>query len=215
MNWNYFKTNWFALAMGALLMLAIVRKYPRLNPFNSPSKNGQTEKITEAKQAEKPTASLLGFVPELPKEPSIKQSEAGAAKTEAFLKRFAHVAVSERKKFGIPASIILASAYANSQAGQRETALAANNFFALSCAEGWEGETTQISGQCVRKYETAWASFRDYSIHLSSQEWFGSLKKSSGKDWKKWVEKLGSEGVANAKEMRQVIEAYRLEDLDI
>ncbi|MFN0035073.1 MAG: glucosaminidase domain-containing protein [Saprospiraceae bacterium] len=214
MNWNFFKTNWFAITMGALLMFAIVRKYPRLNPFNPPTINGQTEKITKAGSPREGGASLLGFVPETPKNHQPEIGVADAAKTEAFLKRFAHVAVSERKKFGIPASVILAASYANSQAGQRETAGAANNFFALACTDGWEGETTKIGGQCVRKYETAWASFRDFSIHLAGQEWCGSLKKSAGKDWRKWVEKLGNEGVADAKEMRKVIEAYRLEELD-
>ncbi len=214
MNWNFIKTNWFYLAMGIVLVLYTVRKYPRLNPFNSSGKNSQTEKITEGKGARKGGEALLGFVPETPKERSPEMSEVSAAKTEAFLKRFAQVAVSEHKKFGTPSSIILACAYSNSQAGQRETATAANNFFALPCGDGWENETAQIGGQCVRKYESAWASFRDFSIYLSSQEWFGSFKKSAGKDWRKWAEKFGSEGVGNAKAMQQVIEAYRLEELD-
>ncbi len=214
MNWNYFKTNWFYFAMGILLLVYTTRKYPWLNPFNGTPQNSKTEKTTEAKTAQKGGAALLGFVPDTPKERPPEMDGVNAAKTEAFLKRFANVALSERKKFGVPASIILACAYANSQVGQRESALSANNFFALSCAEGWEGETAQIGGQCVRKYESAWASFRDFSIHLSSQEWFGSLKKSAGKDWRKWVEKLGSEGVSNPKAMQKVIEAFQLAELD-
>ncbi|MDZ4683024.1 MAG: glucosaminidase domain-containing protein [Saprospiraceae bacterium] len=214
MNLNYFKTNWFYLAMGVVLMLYTMRKFPNLNPFNSPDKNSKIEKITERKGDGKGGADLLGFIPETPKERPPELSSSDAAKTEAFLKRFAQVAVSERKKFGIPASVILAAAYANSQAGQHETAVLANNFFGLSNAEGWEGETAQIAGKPVRKYETAWASFRDFSIHLSSQEWFGSLKKSAGKDWRKWVEKFGKEGVSNPNMMQKIIEAYRLDELD-
>ncbi len=214
MNLNYLKTNWFYLAMGIVLTLYTFRKFPNLNPFNSPDKNPKIEKITEGKSAAKGGAALLGFVPEPPKERPPELATVDAAKTEAFLKRFAQVAVSERKKFGIPASVILAAAYANSHAGQHETALSANNFFLLSNADGWEGETAQIGGKAMRKYETAWASFRDFSIHLSSQEWFGSLKKSAGKDWRKWAEKLGNEEVANSKAMQKVIETYRLDELD-
>ncbi|MDX1912028.1 MAG: glucosaminidase domain-containing protein [Saprospiraceae bacterium] len=212
MNWQYFKTNWFFMVMGALLMLGLVRKYPQLNPFHPSLKNGAVEKITGENTARNTGAALLGVLPA--DETSKKTPLPGSQATEAFLKRFAQVAVSERKKFGIPASVILACAYANSQSGQHEAAGSANNFFALECSPDWEGESAQIDGKCVRRYETAWASFRDFSIYLSSQEWFGSLKKSAGKDAVKWAEKLGKEGVANAKEMRRVMEAYRLEELD-
>ena len=214
MNRNFLKTNWFYLAMGLLLLFYAGRKYPALNPFNDSKKKNKIEKIIEDKEGRKAGAALLGFVPETPKNRPAELDDVDVAKAEAFLRRFANVALSERKKFGIPASVILACAYTNSKAGQRETAVAANNFFALSCADGWEGETIQINWKCVRKYESAWSSFRDFSIHLSSQEWYGSLKKSAGKDWRKWVEKLGSEGLSNAKEMNKLIETYRLEELD-
>jgi hypothetical protein len=218
MNLNFFKTNWFAFAMAALLLLSVARKYPRLNPFASPAKSAESEKITEGKNAQGPGASLLGLIPEPPKaldgDAGIPNDVENRAVAEAFLKRFAPVAVSERKKFGIPASIILACAYANSEAGKRESAKSANNFFGLACADDWEGENAQIGGECVRRYETAWASFRDFSIFLTSQEWFGSLKKSAGKDWHKWAAKLGSEGVSNTQSLKKVVETYKLDALD-
>lgn len=214
MNWQYFKTNWFFMVMGALLMFGLVRKYPQLNPFHPALKTGAEEIITGDNSARNTGAALLGVLPTDQTSKSLKTPPPGGEATEAFLKRFAQVAVSERKKFGIPASVILACAYANSHSGQHEAAITANNFFALDCTEDWEGETTQIEGKCKRQYETAWASFRDFSIYLSSQEWFGALKKSAGKDAEKWAEKLGNEGIVNAKEMRRVMEAYRLEELD-
>ena len=214
MNWNFFKTNWFYFAMGVVFLLYTVRKYPWLNPLNSNGKNTKTEKFTEAESSPKKGAALLGLVPDASSEKRLDAEPANGQKAEAFLKRFAPVAVSERKKFGVPASVILACAYVNSEAGQSESATAANNFFALPCADAWDGETEQIEGDCFRKYESAWASFRDFSIHLSSQEWYGSLKKSAGKDWEKWVEKLGSEDVSNGKSMKKIIEAYKLHELD-
>jgi flagellum-specific peptidoglycan hydrolase FlgJ len=215
MNWNYLKTNWFYFAMGILLLLYAVRKYPNLNPFSAPNRGNQKEKITDDKNAKTTGAALLGFVTEAPKPQGATTEDVDAAKAEAFLKRFAAVAHSERKKFGIPASVILACAYVNSNAGQNEVSLKANNFFALPCTDEWEGETIKVKGNCVRRYETAWASFRDFSIFLSSQEWFGSLKKSGDKNGLKWAEKLGAEGLANASAMKKVIEEFDLQELDV
>jgi len=214
MNWNFLKTNWFYLAMGVLLALYLTRKYPNLIPLDLPNKNTPAETLREGIKPGKKGAALLGFVQDEPAAVRPVPGKVKAEKAEAFLKRFAKVAVSERKQFGIPASVLLACAFVNSQAGQLETSKAAHNIFALPCSQEWEGGTTRINGKCVRKYETAWASFRDFSIHLSSQEWYGSLKKSAGKDWRKWADKLGKEDVADAKALKKVIEEYQLDELD-
>lgn len=214
MNWNYLKTNWFYLAMCVLLLVYAMRKYPQLFLFHSKHPATGIEKITKGKNEREAGAALLGFAPETPKVRPAEMTETDADQAEAFLKRFAQVAITERKKFGVPTSIILASAYVNSQAGKSAAAVDAHNFFALPCGQDWEGDSAKMDGNCMRKYESAWASFRDFSIYLSSQDWYGSLKKSAGKDWRKWVEKLGKEGVSNAKAMQKVIELYRLEELD-
>lgn len=213
MNRNFFKTNWFYIAMGLVLAIYGIRKYPWLNPFLHSGKNVPEGKMTESGGVKK-GAALLGFVPEAEAKIAQEDSRISDAKAEAFLKRFAQVALSEKKKFGAPASVILACAYANSKAGSQEAATSANNFFALPCTDDWEGETQSIDGKCMRKYESAWASFRDFSIFLSSQEWFGSLKKSAGKDWKAWTEKLGEENIADTRTMRSVIEQFHLQELD-
>jgi len=215
MNWNFFKTNWFYLAMGLVLFVYTTRKFPHLNPVNAILKYAQNAQNTADKRASKGGAALLGFVPDNPKERTPEINEISTTKSEAFLKRFAKVALSEHKKFGIPSSVILACAYVNSHSGLLETASVANNFFALHCADNWEGETEQINGQCLRKYESAWASFRDFSIYLSSQEWIGATKKAAGKDWRKWAQKLEQEGLCKAKAMEKAIEAYQLEELDL
>jgi flagellum-specific peptidoglycan hydrolase FlgJ len=215
MNWNFFKTNWFYLAMGVVLFLYTTRKYPHLDPINAALKYVQTAQVNADKRASKKGAALLGIVPDHPKERIPEIADLDATKTEGFLKRFAKVARSESKQFGVPTSVILASAYVNSRSGLLETVTTAKNYFALPCTDNWEGETAQISGQCLRKYESAWASFRDFSLFLSSQEWYGATKKVAGKDWRKWIQKLGREGVSNTKAMEKVIEAYSLEELDL
>jgi hypothetical protein len=216
MNWQYFKTNWFYMALGALVMFGIVRKYPHLSPLRLLQGRSDTYKSTENTAASRTGAALLGYVEERSPQ-TASSAELGAVATEkadAFLKRFAHVAVSERKKFGIPASVILAAAYANSQAGTHDWVGSTNNYFSLPCDESWEGERTEVGGKCLRRYETAWASFRDFSIYISSQEWTGSLKRKAGKDWRAWSEQLGKAGIANPKAMQKLIKSYRLYELD-
>ena len=214
MNLKFFKTNWFYFALGILLLVYTVRKYPSLNPLNLVTKGNSKELASKEKGGKKRTPALFGLVPDDAKKQSPDTREISDAKAEAFLKRFTPVALSERKKFGIPASVLIACAYVNSQAGQSEASLEANNFFALDCEDNWEGETTEIDGNCMRKYESAWASFRDFSIYLSSEEWFGSLKKAAGKDGEIWMKKIRKEGFANTKEMQKVMEAYNLYELD-
>jgi flagellum-specific peptidoglycan hydrolase FlgJ len=199
------------------VLLLIGRKYFPAQFGSAPGQPERVEKFTEQKGKQE-SASFLGLISgggpgKSQRVPSVEMPVA-----EAFLRRFAKVALSEHKKFGTPASVILACAYVNSFAGQRESATAANNFFALPCGDGWEGESAQVGGHCVRKYETAWASFRDFSIYLSSQEWFGALRKSAGQDPKLWAKQLGSRGISDVEnfgaEVARVIEEYQLTRLD-
>jgi hypothetical protein len=213
MNWKFIKSNWFALAFGILLVCYAMRKYPQWNPFTRPD-SPRKETKSEEHSAAKKGAALLGFVPDDSDKKMPEQDDLSEKDAELFLKRFAHVALSEKKKFGIPVSIILASAYVNSKAGKSEAAKKAHNYFALPCAEDWEAETITVSGQCMREYESAWASFRDFSIFLSSQEWFGAMKKSAGKNWRKWAEKLGEEDISETARMVKLIEEFDLQELD-
>jgi flagellum-specific peptidoglycan hydrolase FlgJ len=217
MNWKFFKTNWFTATMVLIVLVLIARKY---FPSHFGSAQGQPvrgEKFTEQKGKQE-SASFLGLISGGGPGKSQRMPQVEMPVAEAFLRRFAKVALSEHKKFGTPASVILACAYVNSFAGQRDAASAANNFFALPCSDGWEGESAQIGGHCVRKYETAWASFRDFSIYLSSQEWFGALRKSAGKDSKAWAKQLGAKGISDVEnfgaEVARVIEEYQLARLD-
>lgn len=218
MKWKFIKTNWFSIALVLLMLVAIARK-------NMPVNSGGAAKPAPAKQKEanpeKYTAAeshtLLGFTTESPGAAGQKPVIDKAAAV-AFVRRFEKVAISERKKFGIPSSVILGCAYVNSYAGQRGPSARANNFFAVPCTSDWEGETTTIDGRCYRQYESAWASYRDFSIYLSGQEWFGSVRKNAGKDWQKWAKELAKHGISDVpgfdKALEQAIRTHRLYDLD-
>ena len=218
MKWKFIKTNWFSIALVPLVLGAIARKNLRFNNGGSASPDRKEQKEANP---EKYTAaggkSTLDILPESAglsrRLPSVDKAAA-----IAFVRRFEKVAISERKKFGIPSSVLLACAFVNSSAGQRNFVEPANNFFALPCTSDWEGETATVDGRCLRKYESAWASFRDFSIFLSSQEWFGSVKKSAGKDWQVWIKEIADRDISDVpnvrNELEKAIQTYRLYDLD-
>jgi flagellum-specific peptidoglycan hydrolase FlgJ len=88
---------------------------------------------------------------------------------KAYLKRFAPVALSEGRKFGIRPSFILAKACIESVAREAAITQNGNNHFGLTCTPDWFGaKQDQRLGQCFRKYENAWVSYRDFSVTFSS-----------------------------------------------
>lgn len=218
MNWKFIKTNWFTISLVILLLSAVARKFVPFkgNGAASPNKREQTDANPE-KYTATDNQALLDFsgASQVNKNEPPAVDKAAAI---AFVRRFENVAISERKKFGIPSSVLLGCAFVNSAAGKAGMVNRTNNYFALPCASDWEGGTANIDGQCLRRYESAWESFRDFSIYLTSQEWYGSVKKSAGKEWQKWAKELGNRGVSNVpdfgKELERVIREYRLYDLD-
>lgn len=136
---------------------------------------------------------------------------------EAYMKRFAHVAVTEYQKFGIPASIILSNALLKSLGGGRALATSSNNHFALPCTNSWEGKEINYEGKCYRSYSSAWNSFRDHSLFLTTGK-YESLQKIGSKDYKAWARALGKTELADsgnyAKNLITIIEKYQLNQLD-
>lgn len=216
MLWNFFKTNWFYVALSLMILGAILRK----TIFSGASVQAQAqspEKYTAARSGQEEGISLFGGIASGPK-PEHRLPDIEAAVAEPFLRRFGKVTPGEQQKFGVPASVLLAAAYVNSYAGQRELAASANNYFALPCSGDWQGRSITQEGRCYRQYERAWDSFRDFSQLLKAQSWFAETRKSAGKDWKIWVKQLDGKGLSDVEnfgaEMEKVIRAYRLFELD-
>lgn len=215
MNWKFLKTNWFTISLVLLMLMAVARRYaPAIGSgVTSPKKHERPEANPE-KYTATDNQALLDF--------SSEQGTGAAlpdkAAVVAFIRRFESVSVSERKKFGIPSSVLLGCALVNSSAGQAGWIDGSNNYFALGCGSDWEGPKSTSGGRCLRQYESAWASFRDFSIFLTSQDWYGGVKKSAGKDWQKWVGALDGKGVSEVPDfsaaLERAIRTYRLYDLD-
>lgn len=136
---------------------------------------------------------------------------------QGYLKRFAHVAVSEQEKFKIPASIILANALLHSAAGQTDMASNYNNHFAIACGDDWNGGSESANGICYRTYETAWMSFRNHSKYITTGQ-FEQMVRYNSKDYRGWAKGLEnlrfSDDKNLSKNLIQIIEQYGLNDLD-
>ncbi len=212
MFWKFVKTHWFVIALALLVLAALARKSGR-GFFGGST---QPEKYTQQRDSAGETTQM-GILPEsgaaIRDLPAIQQATA-----VAFLKRFGAVSVAEHKKYGIPASIVLGTAYVNSFAGQREAARSAKNYFALPCGPEWEGAGVELGGKCFRRYETAWESFRDFSLYLHTRDWMPDAKQRNEQDWRAWAAFLAEQQVSDVRhferELKGVIEGYRLYELD-
>ena len=134
-----------------------------------------------------------------------------------YLERFAQVALSEQRKYGIPASIILANALLHSGAGQRPLVEQGENHFSIQCGDATRHESFYVEDRCFRKYKNAWSSFRDHSNHVTSGR-FKALRALSGKGYRAWTAALEDAEFSRQTELEQklnrIIEQFGLDKLD-
>lgn len=132
---------------------------------------------------------------------------------DAFIKRFAHVAIAEQKKYGIPASITIANGLLLSSANHSILAEDHNNFFKLTCTPDWDGGSTRLYNTCYRTYETAWLSFRDHSNYLARMVRIADADLPPTK-YKAWANFLDKQGFSEEKQYKsQVIQL--IQDLEL
>ncbi len=135
----------------------------------------------------------------------------------AFIRRFSNVAKTEQEKFGIPASIVLAKGLLLSRAGQSPAARQQHNFFNLPCGKDWPGPTGEVAGKCLREYENAWTSFRDYSLYITSGK-YKALTQFHETDYRRWAAGLDELEFGDATELGEqlirTIDKYQLFQFD-
>jgi flagellum-specific peptidoglycan hydrolase FlgJ len=221
---DFFKKHWFKLGLAVALLFLILKKdLVKIGGFSGDNvekteKKGNKLTITENKNADDAPLSIVGGLTPDGNKGVVEMPTIDEDVKKAYLKRFAAVAVTERRKYGIPSSVILANALRQSFAGKREATAQLNNHFGLPCTFDWPGKSAKISGECYRQYENAWVSFRDHSVFVTSGK-FSALRKFSDKDYKSWalgMQRLGyPSGDDNlASELVAIIEQYGLQQLD-
>lgn len=118
-----------------------------------------------------------------------------------YMKRFAPVAQTEKSKYGIPASVKMAQAILESQAGEAIAARVDNNHFG-----------TPMGNQ---KYESAWRNWREHSLLIVNRH--PQLLKLGGdyRAWARGLEKVGYSDSPNyANQLLEIIDRFHLEQLD-
>ncbi len=120
-------------------------------------------------------------------------------KVNAFVHRFVAVCQNEQKRFGINPSIILAVAIYQSEVATSQQSKSHHNFFNIPCQSG--------TADCYQYYESAWASFRGFSLYCQAHQLTNT---STDKIIKSLSKKLD----IPVKEIQFIIEKYELEQFD-
>ena len=138
-----------------------------------------------------------------------------------YIEQYSGIAVSERKRSGVPASITLAQGILESGNGMSELAVKANNHFGIKCHD-WNGRRMYFDddrrGECFRKYRTVEESFRDHSDFLRFRDRYKFLFDFNVTDYESWAYGLKKAGYATdpayPRKLIRLIEDYDLDRFD-
>ncbi len=130
-------------------------------------------------------------------------------------------AIRDMQKTGVPASITMAQALLESQAGCSNLAKDANNHFGIKCSD-WKGETyiqdDDKKDECFRKYKSVLDSYDDHSNFLRTRPRYAFLFELDITDYKGWAHGLKKAGYATdpayATRLIKIIEEHQLYLLD-
>ena len=149
--------------------------------------------------------------------------------TRQYIETFKYLAIDEMHRTGIPASVILAQAIVESNAGTSPLATEANNHFGIKCKSYWTGETYfqkdddrdrdgRLIDSCFRKYSDIEASYTDHSNFLVNTRHYRPLFEYHRTDYSSWAKGLKECGYATdaryAEKIIQTINKYKLDELD-
>ncbi len=148
---------------------------------------------------------------------------------DAFVRAVAHMAIQERIRTGVPASITAAQAILESNWGRAPIAQRGNNYFGIKCKSYWTGRTVahvdddrdaagQLTESCFRAYDNIEDSFRDHSDFLRASERYAQLFRHAITDYKSWAHGLRQCGYATdetyGEKLIGIIERLELYALD-
>ncbi len=149
-----------------------------------------------------------------------------------YIEQYKDIAIFEMERTGIPASIKMAQAILESNAGRSELALRANNHFGIKCGGNWSGGTHyrkdddrdsrgRLIESCFRAYSSAEESFIAHSDFLAGDDRrtrYGWLFDLDPYDYEAWAHGLQKSGYATNRRYGQllinVINNYSLYELD-
>lgn len=136
---------------------------------------------------------------------------------EAYIAEYRNLAEEHEVLYGIPASITLAQAILESQAGQSELARLAKNHFGIKCTNDWSGDCylhdDNKPEEQFRVYQSASQSYRDHALFLRRDR-YKSCFAIPVSDYRGWANQLKTCGYATdvnyANKLVKLIEDYDL-----
>lgn len=149
-----------------------------------------------------------------------------------YIQSYKAIAVKEMHLYGIPASIKLAQAVLESNAGTSDLAMEANNHFGIKCGNQWDGPTYykkdddrdhrgKLIPSCFRVFESAESSYSAHSHFLldpTKSFRYGPLFELDKTDYRSWAWGLRKAGYATnpayANLLINIIETYGLYTFD-
>lgn len=139
-----------------------------------------------------------------------------------YIDKYKDLAISQMKKYGIPASITLAQGLLESDAGRSMLAVEGNNHFGIKCHTDWTGKKMYHDDDrrddCFRVYRNVEGSFEDHSLFLTTHSRYAFLFDLKTTDYVGWARGLKKAGYATnpayAEKLIDIIERYNLDMYD-
>ena len=139
-----------------------------------------------------------------------------------YIDKYKDLAISQMKKYGIPASITLAQGLLESDAGRSMLAVEGNNHFGIKCHSDWTGKKMYHDDDrrddCFRVYRNVEGSFEDHSLFLTTHSRYAFLFDLKPTDYVGWARGLKKAGYATnpayAEKLIEIIERYNLDMYD-
>lgn len=120
---------------------------------------------------------------------------------EKYIETYSDLAMKEMKRTGIPASITLAQGCLESDNGNSTLSAKGNNHFGIKCHD-WQGarmyHDDDEKDECFRKYKSAYESYVDHSMFLTTKTRYESLFDLKPGDYKAWARGLQRSGYATS-----------------
>ncbi|MEZ4984155.1 MAG: glucosaminidase domain-containing protein [Saprospiraceae bacterium] len=202
--WAKWSVPLFKVAVAIVLFTYVMQRDIQFTlHFKAPFGHATTSESSNANNA---GMNLMGFAQAVGFGSGSKSSQSATTKLNEgaiadYMGRFTEVAQAEMQKYGIPASVKMAQAILESEAGQSMATKVDNNHFGNPMGN--------------QTYESAWRNWREHSLLIVNQ--FPNLL-SLGNDYRAWargLEKAGYSPSPNyANQLLEIIDRFHLEQLD-
>ena len=126
-----------------------------------------------------------------------------SSKNKAYAEQYAEYAMGQMRRYGIPASVILAQGMLESSNGQSELARKENNHFGIKATPKWLDEggrygvyTDDRPNEKFCSYDNAGESYEHHSQFLAENKRYSACFALSADDYKGWAKGLEKAGYA-------------------